>query len=1064
MSFGKYQFLPWSRRGISGYINEADTLGKANGVAIERATVPVTVNVNADVQERKDFLMLGPGDISGIQSDMIIRTEPLNGITNFEPNYLAYIEFYDEDFPWRYTPAHAVGDSDLLLRPWLALVVLSEGEFEDTKRRKPLPSIKVLNTNALPPHDEMHLWAHTHINLARERQTEFEDFLDDLQKDAPTDPDGLFSRLICPRRLEANTPYHAFLLPAYETGRLSGLGLTINEIPAQQPAWGAGSDNELPVYFRWFFRTGANFDFEYLIKLLEPRVMDKRVGMRPMDCSAPGFNQADQPGPVSGLNLPTPLLLEGALKAPSAKSSVFPDPANPQDFLPQLEKLVNLNQKQFEHPDEDPYVTVPFYGMYHAMRKDPVEPEKKVLPTFKFDSDIWYNDLNRDPRTRVPAGFGVRMVQENQEKFMDLAWKQLKEVLEANRKMQAAQLVAKVSTRVYDKHIKTLSEEKLLSVARPLSARVLAGSVTVKHAVEESQVPGAVFSHPFRRVTRNQTALLRGLRPKFTDNMLRERSVADPEFSDFPDFQPGFRLKNLLDGLNAEGDARLTAAPAARFEAVAGLDISKPLDGPESLKDIQVWSLQSNLDTDFIYNQTNFTGGLPVIDKWNFFFGPGIFEPGGLETPVGGNVLGGGIFDPGFDLGPLGPDVVVLRAPAPPPPSDFKTTFVQQNDRVGFAETVVFRGPLAVPQASNSTLETVRPGAAYLRYLSKTIQYKGVAPLHKPGEEEDFLPAMAYPDFPDPSYEYLVKIDQELLIPNLHLIPPDTISLLRTNQKFIESYLVGLNYEMGREMLWREYPTDMRGSYFRQFWDMSGFVTPATTATDAEAKKDIKPIHTWSVKDTDPDRLLGKHNAQDPEGDTEQLVFVIRGELLKKYPNTVIYAQKAFMEGGIRKIHENTTVEKEIIFPIYKADIAPDIKLLGFNLTIEQAAGTEETDDFPGDHNGWFFIIAEVPGEPRFGMDLTYNPNKPDEFTWNDLSWENFGGQTLEFIRGDLTPGNTASGKVFTPPSGTVADATGAWNRSSADMAAILFQRPVMIATHATEMLDEEVINDAKKT
>jgi hypothetical protein len=40
---------------------------------------------------------------------MVVRTEPLNGITNFEPNYLALIEFYDEEFTWRYTPAAPVG-------------------------------------------------------------------------------------------------------------------------------------------------------------------------------------------------------------------------------------------------------------------------------------------------------------------------------------------------------------------------------------------------------------------------------------------------------------------------------------------------------------------------------------------------------------------------------------------------------------------------------------------------------------------------------------------------------------------------------------------------------------------------------------------------------------------------------------------------------------------------------------------------------------------------------------------------------------------------------------------
>ena len=33
--------------------------------------------------------------------------------------------------------------------------------------------------------------------------------------------------------------------------------------------------------------------------------------------------------------------------------------------------------------------------------------------------------------------------------------------------------------------------------------------------------------------------------------------------------------------------------------------------------------------------------------------------------------------------------------------------------------------------------------------------------------------------------------------------------------------MVGSNHEMGRELLWRGYPTDQRGTYFAQFWDTS---------------------------------------------------------------------------------------------------------------------------------------------------------------------------------------------------------------------------------------------------
>jgi len=151
--------------------------------------------------------------------------------------------------------------------------------------------------------------------------------------------------------------------------------------------------------------------------------------------------------------------------------------------------------------------------------------------------------------------------------------------------------------------------------------------------------------------------------------------------------------------------------------------------------------------------------------------------------------------------------------------------------------------------------------------------------------------------------------------------------------------------------------------------------------------------------------------------------------------------------------------KKHVRFPLYQAEIRPDIKLLGFDLTIEEASGEDKTPGFT-DKLGWYFIIAEVPGEPHFGMDITYNPNqpsnpsKPDNFTWNDLSWENF-DEDLEFVRSNKRPKNAKKlGGKFTPPNDSK---TGVWGKSSSDMASILFQRPVMVAIHSEEMLAIEV-------
>ena len=142
----------------------------------------------------------------------------------------------------------------------------------------------------------------------------------------------------------------------------------------------------------------------------------------------------------------------------------------------------------------------------------------------------------------------------------------------------------------------------------------------------------------------------------------------------------------------------------------------------------------------------------------------------------------------------------------------------------------------------------IDPRVSFPLRLSALVKLPNLS-LDRP---EEIVDAMAHPDFEDAMYAHLRDISKELLIPNLDLIPPNTISLLETNPKFIESYMVGLNHEMARELLWREYPTDLRGSYFRQFWEVKGVSNP-DTPDDAEQLKDVTKLHTWQR--TEPARF-----------------------------------------------------------------------------------------------------------------------------------------------------------------------------------------------------------------
>src|SRR6185295_481161 len=133
--------------------------------------------------------------------------------------------------------------------------------------------------------------------------------------------------------------------------------------------------------------------------------------------------------------------------------------------------------------------------------------------------------------------------------------------------------------------------------------------------------------------------------------------------------------------------------------------------------------------------------------------------------------------------------------------------------------------------------------------------------------DDELEPIMDAPAFPQPMYAALRDRSPAYVFPGLEQVPPDTVQLLQTNNRFIESFMVGLNSEMGRELLWRGYPTDQRGTPFRQFWD--------ATSSDAGDTSDIPPIHQWRT------RALGSNVRA--AGD-DHLVLLLRGELLRRYP------------------------------------------------------------------------------------------------------------------------------------------------------------------------------------
>jgi hypothetical protein len=1021
-----YTFLPWLRQGVAGGIEMEDPLGAGPSGQGERARIRYDVFVNG-ARVSKDVHLMGPGDITGLEARAIVRIEPRNRTTDFEPNYLPFVEFYDEEFPWRYSPARATAQDRL--RPWLTLAVLADGEFEENAR--PGGNLEAITVQdpaaALPEPTELWAWAHVHVNDDLTAGAADSDaVLARLQAVLAEDPDRAYSRLLCPRRLLPDSAYHAFLIPTFETGRLAGLG---QEIPAGvdglAPAWGS-APVALPVYFRWYFRTGSFGDFEHLVSLLRPRVLDPRIGIRDMDVRAPGFGL-----PGAG---PLMLGLEGALRTPDTVSTPWPNPA---PFQTALDALLNLSADLSDPggPDQ-PLVVPPIYGRWHAATR-------RVR---RLDTPTWVNRLNLDPRHRAAAGLGALVVQRNQERFAEAAWRQVGEVDRANRLLRQSQLSLEAGRSVYRARLRDMAAEHLITVTAPVHGRVLASPTTLRWRMGESRVPLAAVDPAFRRIVRPRGPARRRFGPAPLGPGEVMARINAGEIAAAPPKKPGERqipvdrfkdevtpggLAGALGRLHLRAPWLLPLVLLLLF--IAGLLVPLALGGSWALGAVLLVAAVGAAAAAVAARRA--AGQLvaaALLDER-------ALVPGRVAAiPTRPSFRVTARSEPAPGLGAIGVDSVEaahFRAAA-------------ERAHAAFAvelEPEPVRAPLDMDAVRRRLLEALDPDTTVSRRLGGMLRVGppgALAPADRYAPEQ-VKPILAAPDFPEPLYIPLRDLSTDLLIPNLGLIPRNTISLLETNRTFMEAFMVGANHEMARELLWREYPTDQRGSYFRQFWDVADapLGAPDLPAREREEhRRDITPIHTWPAASD-----LGEHAVRTGE-ESENLVLVIRGDLLKKHPNAAIVATPAVWPADPSTLERELGTEERL--PQFSARVGEDIALLGFRLTVEEARGSPSRQDA---RPGWFFIIKERRGEPRFGLDAAVRAATSTVDAWEDLSWGHLAPDDASFA--SMRTIRLAGGlhRVAIDPSNNPENAQ--WATDAAQMAHITLQRPVLVAVHASEML-----------
>ena len=1122
-----YQFLPWVRRGLAVALDTEDNLGVGASLAA-RGSAQIGVRLaaphDATTIAPLPMRLHGPGDVIGIDQRLIVRSDPKPNATNFEPNYLAIVDFDPPDFPWMLTPAKA--QDDRRLRPWLVLVVL-EADKTGLPRFSPdtpLPSIRVKAADVateLP--DLADSWSWAHSQLVNEDAAQ-------IQSDLQGKPNSNISRLVCPRRLKERTDYVACVVPAFEPGRLRGLGLVPGEddpkMTTLAPAWNksVAADVLLPIYYHWEFSTGPKGDFESLARRLRTpgsykgtpiEAQLKTVGTIPM--AIDDLLNGSTPGLVT--------TMEGAL----VPISFQPGSPPPSVQAESLEIIVNTPQDQVVNPVGDGptnaegrrlEVKPPMVGGWHARQHQVFRAGIGPASAPKLGAH-WLADLNLNPRYRGAAGYGAEVVRKNQEAYVDACWDQIGDILTAEMKFNLTRLAIEALGALKRKHYDVLPAERLLELFGPALPRIEAlgtaaetfrinGKVaSLGGRLARSSMPVALVDTAMRRLAspgnrslrmaarlNRATAALPAVFSSYVATMARatERSAAFSVNAFTPD---GILSTTMFQGVDLTGAATtrldlsriglgrgtfsvgdvkeaLASAEAAqktlatrgvpelktrqgqnlavftdlqveRFGTLASLSptvrpsdwivIASQMESPSERRAegflvesntstalLQVSSIRLDRPTghvtvDRVAGQFDRarkslplteTGRSPRIDAITALAGARVgrvdirpareFDSSGLLAALPPNALITAAGRPArtFTLNPnleferppaaaTPPAVVSITMPVPIRTREGLMRFanatrdIQATWRDAFAEAHVAVQVIDFPLAQAASVLRARtdPALTLPLRLASTVSIAKIALDKVSPHVAAFLPksavdhrfmiprlfdrVMAWPHLRNPFYRDLADYDKNAFMPGIDDLPDNLIMLVQVNQYFIDAVMAGANYEMNRELLWRGFPTDLRGTPFQRFWGRT-----QRTLLGILPLNDMEPMHQWRPQP------LGKRTDENMV-DPDRIALLVRGQLLRRYPNTAVYAWKKRTTPAnpdpespdhtqlMKDANGNPFNADAIQTPVFSGFIPPDVTFFGFDID-------------KGDVAKWCFVLEEQMSEPRFGFDVPVTP------------------------------------------------------------------------------------------
>lgn len=220
-----------------------------------------------------------------------------------------------------------------------------------------------------------------------------------------------------------------------------------------------------------------------------------------------------------------------------------------------------------------------------------------------------------------------------------------------------------------------------------------------------------------------------------------------------------------------------------------------------------------------------------------------------------------------------------------------------------------------------------------------------------------------------PVWKDVAERAPEWLLPGGGQLEPDALIAVETNPVFVESLLVGLNARLLAELRWRNIPVATGCTPLRTFWDRA-------EPEGGARLDDIRSVSTWL-----PGTGLGSPDHM-PTGVTGgDLVLVIRSELFRRYPSTLLY-----LVAATSGFAADPPPGAARVLPTFQGRLAPDVTFFGFQ-------------GFPAEDvaHHWL-VLEEPPAGYRFANDAPGADPASDGATWAAAS---FADPVRVLVRGD---------------------------------------------------------------